>query len=115
LRSILIVIALILSSASFGQERKPTAILGYGNVPCDEWSDARSQTNAASIMSVYSMMGWVDGYVTAALIGSDVGARKFPSMGVDAVVTWLDAYCGAHASDSLALAAATFADALAAK
>ncbi|HLW91182.1 MAG TPA: hypothetical protein VKS78_07765, partial [Roseiarcus sp.] len=106
LRAILVTAMMSPSYFSFGQERTPTAILGDGNVPCSWWSDARKGTDYASIKAVSTMTGWVEGYVTAASIGADAAGAKFSSMSADAVVSWIDDYCGARPADSLAQASA---------
>jgi hypothetical protein len=90
------------SSGAFAEEAG-LAGLGAGNLPCSQWSHVRRASDESAHVVIGALLGWVEGYVTAATIGSEIAAKKFPSMeNGDTVALWIDGYCASHPTDTIA-------------
>jgi hypothetical protein len=98
------------SPVAFAQDRPAPPVLGWGNVPCSQWSHVRKSNDEPAHVVTSALLGWVEGYVTAATLGSDDAAKKFPSMeNGDAVTAWIDGYCAGHPTESIAQASIVYA------
>lgn len=112
-RTIAFVIAIAAASPStptLAQERSPTAILGYGEINCAQWTELQENKEPSARTLRFLVLAWVEGYVTSAAKGSDIAEPKLSSMSNgNAVGHWLQIYCGNHPSYRVANASAAFA------
>jgi hypothetical protein len=100
----------VLASSTALPQEGALAVLGAGNLPCSQWSHVRRSNDESAHVVIGALLGWVEGYVTAATIGSDIAAKKFPSMeNGDTVALWIDGYCASHPTDTIAQAAVHYA------
>jgi len=102
---ILLIIACVsLPFSVRGKPPRPFTVVGYGNVSCSAWKDAR-HTRDAQLLG-YS--GWLEGYVTAFNQWGDAGRSKnvMGKFQIEALEVGIDNYCIVHPSDQLLDAAA---------
>ena len=92
---------LILCPALAADKTGVYAVRGSGMASCGKWVQNRRERGAP----YYEEAGWLAGYVTA------VNAYEWPERDIaqglhaDGIEGWIDTYCSAHPTDSLAVAA----------
>jgi hypothetical protein len=74
-------------------------VLGWGNAPCSSYVIVRERDDTPSFEFSFAILGWVEGYATAAAVSSPGMVLNFGSLDNGNKVTlWLDGYCSSHPS-----------------
>jgi len=96
-----------LSGAVAQPETKTITVMGVGQYSCGFWTAFRHKGNTQSLTNAQWILGFVTG--AAAYGVSDLD----PAQGVDreAILAWVDNWCGAHPLEVIVTAARAFTDA----
>jgi hypothetical protein len=86
-------------------------IFGPGVGTCSSWTEARRTGGAPQRIA----SAWVLGYLTAYNEFVAADGNVAPGADSEAVLGWIDNYCGAHPQDNLALATRSLVDELKAR
>jgi hypothetical protein len=93
---------LLLTTHVAAQEQ---AVLGQGNVSCNDWLVGRQGNDAQAS----SRIAWILGYVTGFnQYGSNPPGDVSGGMDTEKIMVWIDDHCGEYPDDNLYKASAAF-------
>jgi len=100
---LIVICSLLLPTTQIAAQEQ--AVLGQGNVSCNDWLNARRDNSAQAS----SRIAWILGYVTGFnQYGSKPAGDVSGGMGTEELMMWIDDYCGQHLNDNLYRASAAF-------